>query len=48
MESDELFENWAIRNVTGTIYVEEKQIVRKGILSLKTMFVSISFLITQI
>jgi LPS export ABC transporter protein LptC len=25
MESDELFDNWAIKNVTGTIYVEEKK-----------------------
>jgi len=25
MESDELFDNWAIRNVTGTIYVEENK-----------------------
>ena len=25
MESDELFDNWVIKNVTGTFYVEEKK-----------------------
>jgi hypothetical protein len=25
MESDEVFDNWVIRNVTGTIYVKDKK-----------------------